>query len=72
MKGYFIPDYPSVVSLKCKAKRRIPSFAFEYLDGGCNEELNLRKNTDDIRTIELEPRYIAEKTIDSGDGTNRL
>ena len=37
---------------------RIPKFAFEYLDGGCNEDVNLRKNTDDLRKIELIPKYL--------------
>ncbi|MFK7931951.1 MAG: alpha-hydroxy acid oxidase, partial [Saprospiraceae bacterium] len=39
---------------------RIPRFAFEYLDGGCNEEVNLRKNTSDIREIELKPWYLRD------------
>ena len=26
-----------------KSKTKIPGFAFDYLDGGCNEEINLRK-----------------------------
>lgn len=36
----------------------MPRFAFEYLDGGCNEDVNLLKNTSDIRDIELIPRYL--------------
>lgn len=51
--------YPSVEDLRRKAKRRIPGFAFDYLDGGCNEEINLRKNTNDIRAIELMPQYLS-------------
>ena len=41
MKFEFNPDYPSIDDLRTKAKGRIPKFAFEYLDGGCNEEINL-------------------------------
>lgn len=52
------PKYPAVEDLIKKAKRRIPRFAFEYLDGGCNEEINLYKNTADIREIELLPQYL--------------
>jgi len=55
----FNPNYPSVDDLRTRARSRIPRFAFEYLDGGCNEELNLRRNTSDIREIELVPQYLA-------------
>lgn len=60
MKLPYNPRYPSVDDLRNKAKRRIPRFAFDYLDGGCNEEINLRKNTADIRKIKLLPEYLAE------------
>ncbi|TRZ45049.1 alpha-hydroxy acid oxidase [Robertkochia solimangrovi] len=50
--------YPSVDDLRIRAKSRIPRFAFEYLDGGCNEDVNLYRNTADIREIQLEPRYL--------------
>jgi L-lactate dehydrogenase (cytochrome) len=51
-------NYPAIDDLRARAKNRIPRFAFEYLDGGCNEDINLLKNTHDIRKIELVPRYI--------------
>lgn len=54
--------YPSVVDLRNKAKKRIPQFAFEYLDGGCNEDVNLHKNTAEIRDIELLPYYLSKHT----------
>lgn len=54
----FNPRYPSIDDLREKARKRIPRFAFEYLDGGCNEEVNLRKNTGEIREVELLPRYL--------------
>ena len=50
--------YPSVDDLRNRAKRRIPKFAFEYLDGGCNEEVNLRRNTAEIREVDLSPHYL--------------
>ncbi len=53
-------DYPSIDSLRKKAMLRIPRFAFEYLDGGCNEDVNLEKNTREIREIELKPYYLRE------------
>ena len=50
--------YPSVADLRIKAQSKMPKFAFEYLDGGCNNEDNLRKNTSDLRAVELVPEYL--------------
>lgn len=50
--------YPSIDDLREKARKRIPRFAFEYLDGGCNEDVNLKKNTDEIRNVEIKPHYL--------------
>ncbi len=52
------PQYPSVADLKRKAKSRIPKFAFDYLEGGCNEELNLARNENDFDDILLKPQYM--------------
>lgn len=52
--------FPSVDDLRSRAKKRIPRFAFEYLDGGCNEDVNLHRNTADIREVELIPQYLSE------------
>ncbi len=54
--------YPSVDDLRNKAKKRIPKFAFEYLDGGCNDDVNLHKNTAEIREVELLPYYLSKHT----------
>lgn len=58
MKWPFNPNYPSIDDLRKKAKSRIPRFAFEYLDGGCNEDVNLYKNTSELREVELVPSYL--------------
>lgn len=58
MKYTYNPKYPSIDDLRKKAKRRMPKFAFEYLDGGCNEDVNLHKNTSEIREVELLPHYL--------------
>ncbi|WP_282117051.1 alpha-hydroxy acid oxidase [Cellulophaga baltica] len=52
--------YPSVSDLRTKAQKKIPKFAFEYLDGGCNEDVNLHKNTSEIRKVELLPSYLSK------------
>ncbi|MFN3849627.1 MAG: alpha-hydroxy-acid oxidizing protein [Spirosomataceae bacterium] len=52
-------DYPSIDDLRKKAAKRIPRFAFEYLDGGCNEDVNLHKNTYELQKVELKPLYLS-------------
>ncbi|MBN8679513.1 MAG: alpha-hydroxy-acid oxidizing protein [Chitinophagales bacterium] len=52
--------YPAVDDLRKRARERIPRFAFEYLDGGCNEDVNLHKNTAELREVELKPYYLNE------------
>ena len=60
MKTGYNTDYPSIEDLRRKAIQRIPRFAFEYLDGGCNEDVNLHKNTAEIRDVELKPFYLTK------------
>lgn len=50
--------YPSIADLRMKARKKIPKFAFEYLDGGCNEDVNLIRNTSEIRDVQLKPNYL--------------
>lgn len=60
MEWEYNTRYPSLDDVKKKAKKRIPGFAFEYLEGGCNEDVNLYKNTDELRQIELVPHYLKQ------------
>ncbi|MEM7659837.1 MAG: alpha-hydroxy acid oxidase [Bacteroidota bacterium] len=54
------PRYPDIDFLRQRARQRIPGFAFDYLDGGCNSEVNLRRNTAEIREVQLRPYYLRE------------
>jgi len=63
MKWKYNSNYPSLDDLIKKAKKKIPKFAFEYLDGGCNEDVNLYKNTTELRQVELQPFYLAKHTF---------
>ena len=38
----------------------MPGFAFDYLDAGCFADLNLQRNTDEIRQLRLRPRYLGD------------
>ena len=58
MKLKINSKYPSVTDLRLKAQKKIPKFAFEYLDGGCNEDINLHRNTSEIREVQLKPNYL--------------
>ena len=58
MQGKINSKYPSIADLRSKAKSKMPKFAFEYLDGGCNNDDNLKKNTSDLRAVELIPEYL--------------
>ena len=50
--------YPSIEDLRKRAQQRIPKFVFEYLDGGCNEYVNLHRNTAEVQEVQLKPSYL--------------
>jgi L-lactate dehydrogenase (cytochrome) len=56
----FNSEYPSIEHLRAKARRRMPGFAFDYLESGCNSDINLERNTTDIRNVQLRPYYIGD------------
>lgn len=56
---YINPKYAEIEFLRQKARKRIPRFAFEYLDGGCNSEVNLQRNTAEIRDAQFIPQYLS-------------
>jgi len=60
MQWKYNTQYPSIEDLRLKSKSKIPGFAFDYLDRGCNEDVNLQKNTQDIQSIELKPLYLKD------------
>jgi L-lactate dehydrogenase (cytochrome) len=60
MSWKYNTSYPGIDDLIKKAKQKIPKFAFEYLDGGCNEDVNLKKNTTELREVELQPYYLTK------------
>lgn len=60
MEEQFHSKYPSVEHLREASRRRMPGFAFDYLEGGCFSNLNLRRNTDEIRDVRLRPWYLGD------------
>ncbi|MCW5921340.1 MAG: alpha-hydroxy-acid oxidizing protein [Saprospiraceae bacterium] len=63
MNTSYNSNFPSIEDLRKRARRRIPRFAFEYLDGGCNEDVNLHKNTAELRAVELKPFYLSKHGV---------
>lgn len=50
--------YPAIEDLRKKAKQRIPKFAFDYLEGGCNDDVNLSRNITELQQVQLMPQYL--------------
>ena len=49
--------FPTVAYLRRHARRRVPSFAFEYMDGGAGADGGIARNSDALDAVELVPRY---------------
>jgi len=60
MADPFNSEYPSTEHLREGARKRMPAFAFDYLEGGCFSEINLKRNTEEIRRIKLRPYYLRD------------
>lgn len=50
-------QYPLIGDLEPVARRRMPYFAFDYLQGGTGEELSRQRNIDAVRAVQIVPRY---------------
>jgi L-lactate dehydrogenase (cytochrome) len=60
MKPANIADYRTL------ARRRLPHFLFEYMDGGSYDEVTLRRNISDLEQIALRQRVLRDvATIDT-------
>src|SRR6516225_7233528 len=49
--------FPTVAYLRAHARRHLPRFAFEYLDGGAGADGGIARNWRAFDAIELVPRY---------------
>lgn len=50
-------QYPTAFDLRARARRRMPHFAFEYMDGGAGADTGISRNWAALDGIELVPRY---------------
>jgi L-lactate dehydrogenase (cytochrome) len=50
----------SVADFRVAAKRRLPRFLFDYIDGGSYAEVTMRRNVDDLAGIALRQRVLRD------------
>ena len=50
----------SISDYRALAKARLPHFLFEYLDGGSYDEVSLRRNVEDLRSVALKQRVLRD------------
>ena len=50
----------TLTDLRRAAYRRLPKMVFDYLDGGAEDEITLRRNSDAFANYELLPRFLVD------------
>ena len=60
MRKAALPDdrYPAVSDLRKRAYKRMPFFAWEYLDSGTGEEAAMHRNADSLGRITIVPHFM--------------
>jgi len=48
---------PTIIHLRQRARRHVPHFAFEYMDGGAGADVGIAHNWAALDAVELVPRY---------------
>ena len=51
---------PGIDDLKRLARRRLPNFAFDYLEAGIDREVGKRRNREALDAVRLTPRYLRD------------
>lgn len=49
--------FPTAMDLRARAKRMMPHFSFEYMDGGAGIDTGIQRNWASLDGLELMPRY---------------
>src|SRR5258705_6939878 len=50
----------SIGDYRALARKRLPHFLFEYLDGGSYDEVTLRRNVEDLQSVALRQRVLRD------------
>jgi isopentenyl diphosphate isomerase/L-lactate dehydrogenase-like FMN-dependent dehydrogenase len=53
---------PGVEDVRLLAKKRLPQFAFDFIDGGAEDEVTLRANRRAFEGLTFRPRYLQDVT----------
>ena len=52
--------YPSVKFLHAAARKKLPKFSLDYVEGGTGLETGLKRNRDALDAVTIAPKYINE------------
>src|SRR5579862_4063336 len=55
-----VADAVNIEDLHQMAKRRLPKIAFDFIEGGLEDEHGLARNTDAFKKHQLLPRYLVD------------
>ncbi len=53
-------QFPTIDDLRRRARWRVPRFAFDFVDGGANDEVCIQRNTAAFAAVEILPRYCVD------------
>lgn len=53
-------NFPTIESLRRRARWRVPRFAFDFVDGAANDEFCRRRNAEAFASVEILPHYCVE------------
>ena len=54
--------FPTIADLRLRARRRVPRFAFDHVDGGAGSEETMARNAQALSAVELLPRFCIDTT----------
>ncbi|MCT1910597.1 alpha-hydroxy acid oxidase [Brachybacterium paraconglomeratum] len=55
-----VASAPSIEDLRQVAKRRLPTMAFDIVDGASNHEITRASNEEDLREVRFRPRWLTD------------
>ncbi|MEC9105106.1 MAG: alpha-hydroxy acid oxidase, partial [Pseudomonadota bacterium] len=55
--------YPTLADLRDRARRRLPHFAWEYLDSGTLDDIAIRRSREALDRVALKPAVMKGRTV---------